>query len=357
VPLCGNEQLGVDAVRGNSAKPVAVMLDTCVWLDLAQPINEPLLAALEQIVHLNDIELLVPQIVRDEFARNKPRIIKESGRSVAGALKRASSAVSSYNNKRKRNTALDVLMDVEHALGHASDVTSGSLSRIEKLLATVPTHATTDGAIRRASQRALEKRAPFHNGKNNFADALLIELYGKLSKKAATRFLFVTHNIHDFSMPNGDNRLPHPELASFFSRIKSRYFVKLADALRSVRYDTFEYALYDTEHFDMEPRRASEIHEVIEEFFDRVWYDRHMVLYWQIHDGKVKIVTEYDAKKHNETVVESVWLRARKAAERLEKKYGKESLGPYSQFDWGMINGKLSALRWVMGDEWDMLDT
>jgi len=27
------------------------------------------------------------------------------------------------------------------------------------------------------------------------------------------------------------------------------------------------------------------------------------------------------------------------------------------RFEWGMINGKLSALRWVMGDEWDMLDT
>ncbi|HEY5064446.1 MAG TPA: PIN domain-containing protein [Xanthobacteraceae bacterium] len=257
------------------------MLDTCVWLDLAQPINEPLLAALEQIVHLEDIELLVPQIVRDELARNKPRIIRESGRSVAGALKRARSAVASYENKRKRATTLEVLMDVEHALGQASDVTSGSLSRIEKLIERVPTQATTDDAVRRASQRALEKKAPFHNGKNNFADALLVELYGELSQRSGTRFLFVTHNIHDFSIPNGDNRLPHPELASFFSRVKSRYFIKLADALRSVRYDTFEYALYDTEHFDMEPRRASEIHQAIEEFFDRVWYDRHMVLYRQ----------------------------------------------------------------------------
>lgn len=41
----------------------------------------------------------------------------------------------------------------------------------------------------------------------------------------------------------------------------------------------------------------------------------------------------------------------------MEKKYGKGNLGPYSKFDWGMINGKLSALRWVFGDEWDMLDT
>ena len=265
--------------------------------------------------------------------------------------------MSSYEQAKVCNRMLKVLMDVEHALGHASDVASGSLSRIEKLFATVPTHGTTDGALRSASQRALAKKAPFHNGKNNFADALLIELYGELSKRAGTRFLFVTHYTHDFSMPGGDNRLPHPELASFFSRVKSRYFIKLADALRSVRYDTFEYALYDTEHFDTEPRRASEIHEAIEELFHRVWYDRHMVLYWRVHDGKVKIAKEYDSKKHDATVVESVWLGARKAAERLEKKYGKESLGPYSKFDWGMINGKLSALRWAMGDEWDMLDT
>ena len=48
------------------------------------------------------------------------------------------------------------------------------------------------------------------------------------------------------------------------------------------------------------------------------------------------------------------------AMKRIEAKYGgKKVLRNYykDDFGWGMLNGKLSALRWVLGSEWDFLDT
>ena len=43
---------------------------------------------------------------------------------------------------------------------------------------------------------------------------------------------------------------------------------------------------------------------------------------------------------------------------RVEETYTEPGeLGPYTDFELGMLNGKLSALRWVLGSEWDFLDT
>ena len=54
---------------------------------------------------------------------------------------------------------------------------------------------------------------------------------------------------------------------------------------------------------------------------------------------------------------ESVWDGAKRAAKDTERKLGRGNYGPWDDFEWGMINGKLSALRWALGEEWDMLDT
>jgi hypothetical protein len=45
---------------------------------------------------------------------------------------------------------------------------------------------------------------------------------------------------------------------------------------------------------------------------------------------------------------------------RVRERYGAKDDDEFlhaDDFEWGMLSGKLSALRWVLGDEWDMLDT
>ncbi|MDO8637176.1 MAG: hypothetical protein Q7R34_13260 [Dehalococcoidia bacterium] len=95
---------------------------------------------------------------------------------------------------------------------------------------------------------------------------------------------------------------------------------------------------------DIGLRSMREILEAEEEFFDKVWYGRHKSLELMVESGR----KEVDPK---------IWQGALKAAKKVESKYGKKQLGPRDDFEWGMLNGKLSALRWASGDEWDMLDT
>lgn len=185
--------------------PVGVVLDTCVWLDLAQQhTNEPLLAALELLCRQYTIDLIVPQIVQDEFQRNKERVIRDSGKSLSGALKRARAAVWSYGDPKKRDKAAEVLQDIDHRLNASIEVAAEAVKRIEKLFSEAIWCDSNDSAVLSASKRAMQKKAPFHHDKNSFADATLIELYGQMVRKPKNaRYVFVTHNTRDFSAVGG----------------------------------------------------------------------------------------------------------------------------------------------------------
>ena len=77
------------------------------------------------------------------------------------------------------------------------------------------------------------------------------------------------------------------------------------------------------------PRNESEILAAEQEFFDRIWYNRHILLL----EKRDKIIPEAGLK----------------AAQRIRDQYGEDNLLPADDFEWGMLNGKLSALRWVLG--------
>ena len=83
-------------------------------------------------------------------------------------------------------------------------------------------------------------------------------------------------------------------------------------------------------------RSAKVIREAELEFSNRVWYAGSAYLRdHRADDGIAEDVTTVAKRRY------------------FEQLYGAETLGPLSEFQWGMICGKLSALRWVMGSDWD----
>jgi hypothetical protein len=102
------------------------------------------------------------------------------------------------------------------------------------------------------------------------------------------------------------------------------------------------------EEFPMILRRGDkEIMAAQQKFWDMVWWNRHMCWRERIASGEEPLKDEQQA----------VFAQAKAAAKRIEKKYGKKNLG-WDTFDWGLLSGKLSALAWVMGAEWEeSLDT
>jgi hypothetical protein len=245
-------------------------------------------------------------------------------------------------------------------------VATGTLQRIETVLNAATPIQMSDEIKLRAADRALQRKAPcHHDNKNSMADAVLIETYFECVRngKARERYGFVTHNKHDFSDMARNQKAPHADLTKGFSRIKSLYFTSLAECFRRidagfVRDVLFEYS------YEQEYRSLSELLEAMDRLTTQVWYNRHKYLAWQIERGKHKIVSREEWEKnwqkkgyHQNNTVEDIWKGALKSAKKAERKLGKDSIGPWTDFEWGMINGKLSALRWALGDEWDMLDT
>lgn len=339
-----------------------VMIDTCIWLDLARNYRAaPLVRALTEMCDNAELEIIIPDIVKEEFDRNKDRVLAEATKSIQSTLKTLKSALPTFLDPVAQKETLDAIQGLEF-----TSKTGGSpsiLDQVEELMdhcENIEVESTIFQKAR-AANRALDKQAPCHQGKNSVADAVLFEIYDELRTEPHRdhiAYVFATTNHKDFSELKGDHRAPHSDLKFAFND-RSLYVTDLGKFVEEHIPDLHT-------NFDIEQglfpdfRSLGDLVEAEHTLFKQVWYNRHMNLRYHIEQGTKKVVpeVEYSGSPHNpEQIMDTVWQRALEAAKLTEEEIGIENLGPWDDFEWGMISGKLSAVRWVLGDEWDMLDS
>lgn len=337
-----------------------LLIDTSVWLDLAKDHRQQAaLVCLEQLVEDGQAALIVPQVIVEEFERNKDRVTRESQQSLSALFRRVRDAVDRFGDDDAKPFLIDQLSEIDLRVS-TSDGALGAVARIEALFARSVIEQTSDAAKLRAAERSLSGRAPFHRNRNAMVDAVIVEHYREAADALLMpdRSAFVTHNTKDFSDPAGDSREPHPDLSDAFDGGASAYATSLAKVLGEFAPDLLEEAQFETDGFD-QPRKLSEILEAMAGLHDKIWYGRHWGWRNSVESGRTKIVErgEHPADaKSGEYIIREIYEGAVAAAREMEAKYG-DDLGPWTDFEWGMLNGKLSTLRWLLGDEWDMLDT
>lgn len=324
-------------------------MDTSTWLDLAgRRDGQKWIAALRAFTRQGLLRLLVPNVVVEEFERNRPRIEQSMTASVAERFRLLRRDIGNYGNEDSEH-ALSMLDDLAHHVPLIGAMTTRNFDDILEMLRKGTRVEPSSLEYGRVVNRGLEKRAPFHRSRNSVADALLFELYNTAIAHidlVDNPHVFVTSNSEDFSLGRGDKRQPHEDLKSAFIPIGSTYvlgFDGLADALKQ-HYGEELAELLDESDFAANPRRLDEILKAESELYDRIWYQRTL-----------DHIDELEEARDDDGIGKLLSV-ASEPMQKVEAQYG-ETLGPYSNFEYGMLNGKLSALRWVLGAEWDFLDT
>ncbi len=109
---------------------------------------------------------------------------------------------------------------------------------------------------------------------------------------------------------------------------------KVSDVKKDCGVDQKELELSETSM-----RTEQEISEAENEYYDKVWYVRHKASREPISDPQI-------------------YQDAEKAAKEVEAKYGNlDKWFPKDNYELEYLHGTLSALRWVLGDDWGNLDT
>ena len=210
-----------------------LIIDTCVWIDLCKNFPE-VRKKLTELVERQKATLLLPQIVIDEWNRNKfSKIVVAKQESIQGMINSARK-LSQYMKSDAANT-LGTVLEQLCKKEIAKEIVSDEIDAVDDLFAHPSTiiPPLTIHIKAQAADLALTKKAPFHK-KNSMADALIIlSSIEYVKQNSLGNVIFISNNTQDFSATNDKTQI-HEDLREIFEHRGIQFFINIGQAINEI---------------------------------------------------------------------------------------------------------------------------
>lgn len=212
-----------------------IILDTCIWIELAQDKYSGALFQLEKLVDDKKVNLLIPEQIRNEWNNGKAEKVKQD---YKGKIKGVLSSVRSLNeylDNGEKETLSELISSVEqNKEDYGEKKANNFIDRVEKLMGIGITCKTSTENKIKAVDLALAKKAPF-DSKNQMGDALIIlsSIEYLKDNNLQNEAFFITANIRDFGDKKNPKKL-HLDLIPLFESVGLQYSINIKETFKLI---------------------------------------------------------------------------------------------------------------------------
>ena len=219
---------------------VYIVLDTNIWIYIAEGEHPDITTFILDKIKKSEILLLSNEVILAEWNRHRTKALEKGKEKVTNSSNGTVVFFKSLKSKldeaereqvdklsaKYRSYLISDLNEVEERVKRIDLILNGFC---------INTDVTNEIKVF-ASERAVEKKAPFHNSKNNMADCLILlstlkyireDEFGKHTENA----IFVSNNIADFSEEGKPSEL-HPDIKLLIEPYHLKFYRNAGEVLK-----------------------------------------------------------------------------------------------------------------------------
>lgn len=244
--------------------------DTNIWINLAKSGKSAMLDEIIQSHNDGGLRIIVNDVIKLEWQRNKKTTIKSLTESIKSEYKCAKKIATYIQDQAEKEQYLQILSSYKDETVRIKAAQS-VVQKVEDFMNRCEMVTVTDEEKLHIASLAIEKKPPMHNNKNNFNDALIARNFcnyvANVIKNESNAmpmkydFIYVSENAQDFIDPQTKN-----------------IFNTITEGIET-------FSILNTKELHTALEMRSELIEDFDEWLETA-LEQHAFLEWEIMRGK-----------------------------------------------------------------------